>query len=67
MENIELLEEILVAEHLAEASRVGADITNMGWSKDDYVICSKTTKGPLNSQIDPDTQEVRHEWEDNYD
>jgi len=64
MKNIELLEEILVAEHSAEARDKGAMITNMGWSQDEFGICSKTTKGILESQIDPDTEEVRHEWED---
>ena len=62
MKNLELLEEILLSEHEAEAEKQGAVIRNFGWAQDDFGICSKTSKGLLDSQIDPDTQEVRHEW-----
>ena len=63
MENLELLEQMLVVEHSAEARNKNAKITNLGWAQDDYGIASKTDKGILASTIDPDTLEVRHEWE----
>lgn len=56
------LEEILVKEHMAEAKKKGAKIWNLGWAQEDFVITSKTADGLLESMIDPDTEEVRHEW-----
>ena len=63
MENLELLEQMLVVEHSAEARNKNAKITNMGWAQDDYAIVSKTNKGLLESIIDPNTLKVKHEWE----
>lgn len=62
MENKEYLDELLVGSHMSEASRMNATITNLGWAQDEYGIASKTSKGLLESQIDPDTEKVSHRW-----
>jgi hypothetical protein len=55
--------ERLLREHEAEAERLGVEFTNYGWGTSDYGIASKTTKGILSSQIDPETMNVIHRWE----
>ena len=60
----EEIEATLVKAHLAEANKKGATIHNLGWAQTDYGICSKTNKGLLDSDIDPDTLKITHDWTD---
>jgi hypothetical protein len=53
----------LLQEHEAEAARQGAEFWNYGWVLSDDAVSSKTSKGFLFSQIDPETMDVTHTWE----
>jgi hypothetical protein len=53
----------LLREHEAEAARQGAEFWNYGNCLDKDAVSSKTSKGYLVSQIDPETMEVTHTWE----
>jgi hypothetical protein len=48
--------------HEDEAARLGVEFTNFGWASDENGICSKTTKGILDSSINPNTMQVSHSW-----
>jgi hypothetical protein len=65
MENIDnkKLEDILYTEHEKEIKRKKAEIFNFGWGESDFGIASKTSKGILDSQIDPDTLKITHVWD----
>jgi hypothetical protein len=52
----------LAQAHDDEAARLGVEFTNWGWVTDETGICSKTTKGILESSIDPNTLLVSHNW-----
>ena len=54
-------QEKLAAEHIKEAKRGKAKITNMGWGSGPDFIESKTDKGILYSDIEDG--KVSHEWE----
>ena len=54
-------EEKLASEHIKEAKRGKAKITNMGWGSGSDFIESKTDKGILYSDIEGG--KVSHEWE----
>lgn len=56
------VETILYKEHDREAARKRAEFFNQGWASGDYFIHSKTDKGKLYTEIDPDTLEVLHDW-----
>lgn len=57
-------EDVLVQEHEKEVKRVGAEFYNFGWGQTDTGIASKTSQGILDSEIDLDTGEVIHTWDD---
>lgn len=50
----------LVLEHLKQARRMNAEITNLGWGQGDNFIESKTTKGILTTTMK--WKECWHEW-----
>jgi hypothetical protein len=52
----------LLRAHDDEAARLGVEFTNYGWASDENGICSKTTKGILDSTINPTTMRVAHSW-----
>jgi hypothetical protein len=52
----------LLRSHEAEAKRQGAEFGNYGWGTTDNGICSKTTRGRLSSEINPETMRVEHYW-----
>ena len=52
----------LLRAHKKEAGRLGVEFTNFGWASDENGICSKTTKGILDSSINPNTMQVSHSW-----
>ena len=54
---------ILYSEHERAARRNHAEILNFGWGQTDYGIASKTSKGILDSEIDPETLRVQHFWD----
>jgi len=56
------LEKLLWEAHEKEAKRSGADFYNFGWGADEASIASKTSKGILQSDIDPETGKVTHSW-----
>ena len=56
--NIDLLE----AKHMSEMNRKAAKAIDFALYKSATVIESRTTKGRLNSQIDPSTKHVTHVW-----
>jgi len=58
------IERMLVDEHQKECERWGGEFTNFGWYQDRAAWVSKTTKGKLSSEIDPDTKKVSHFWRD---
>jgi hypothetical protein len=58
----EQLELALYRQHEAEAARQNAEFYNLGWVQTDFDVCSKTSKGYLVSEVDPDTVEVTHNW-----
>lgn len=60
----EEIEDLLIGAHQNEADRLGITIRNFGWGQTDYGICSKTTGGYLESEIDPDTLKVIHDLEE---
>ena len=55
-------QETLYSEHEREARRRGAEFYNFGWAQTDYGIASKTSRGILDSEIDPETLTVQHFW-----
>jgi hypothetical protein len=57
--------EILLAAHQHEGDRRHAEFYNLGAATDAYGIYSKTSHGGLESQIDPATEHVTHEWLNN--
>ena len=54
--------EILEQSHRKEAATRSAKFLNYRWSANEYVICSRTTHGILESLINPNTMEVIHHW-----
>ena len=52
----------LLDEHGREAEKQGAEFYNFGWVIDKHSIMSKTSLGYFDSEINPDTMEVRHQW-----
>jgi hypothetical protein len=57
-------EDKMLRSHEAEARRYRARIGNYGWVQNQNCICSKTTRGKLETQIDPVTMKVNHHWWD---
>lgn len=57
------LQTILWSQHQKEARRMCAEIYNLGWGQTDTAIASKTSKGVLETEIDPKTMAVTHTWE----
>jgi hypothetical protein len=55
-------EALLVQSHQKEAASRSAKFLDYGWSRRENVICSKTTKGILESVVNPNTMEVIHNW-----
>lgn len=60
--NYEEIEDKLFTAHQEEADSQKAEIHNFGWGQSDYGICSKTSNGYLDSEINPETLEITHEW-----
>ena len=58
----EKLENILLTAHEKEAKRKKATFGNFGWAMTETGIASKTSKGILDSEMDPDTLKVTHAW-----
>ena len=58
----ELIEDILLTAHDKEAKRKKARFGNFGWAQTEWGIASKTSKGILDSEMDPDTLKVTHAW-----
>jgi hypothetical protein len=52
----------LAQAHEDKAVELGVEFTNWGWGTDENGICSKTTKGILESNINPNTMHVSHRW-----
>jgi len=52
----------LLDEHGREAERQGAEFYNFGWVINEHSIMSKTSRGYLDSEINPDTMLVTHQW-----
>ena len=52
----------LLDEHGREAERQGAEFYNFGWVTNGPSIMSKTSRGYLDSEINPDTMLVTHQW-----
>jgi hypothetical protein len=52
----------LLRSHEAKAASLGVEFTNYGWVIAENGICSKTTKGILDSNISPATMQVSHSW-----
>ncbi len=52
----------LLEEHGREAERQGAKFYDFGWVTNEHSIMSKTSRGYLDSEINPDTMEVTHQW-----
>jgi len=48
--------------HEDEAARLGVEFTHFGFASDENGICSKTTKGILDSSINLNTMKVSHSW-----
>jgi hypothetical protein len=55
-------EALLEQSHRKEAATRSAKFLNYRWSANEYVICSRTTHGILESLINPNTMEVIHHW-----
>jgi hypothetical protein len=55
-------EPLLEQSHRKEAAARSAEFVTYGWSATENVICSKTTRGILESLINPNTMEVIHYW-----
>jgi hypothetical protein len=55
-------EALLEQSHRKEAASRSAKFLTYRWSANEYVICSKTTHGVLESLINPSTMEVIHYW-----
>jgi hypothetical protein len=53
---------LLEQSHRNEAAARSAKFLNYGWSANENVICSRTTRGVLESLINPSTMEVIHYW-----
>ena len=60
----ERAEATMYKEHNKEARRRRAEFYNYGWASGDYFIHSKTSRGRLYTEIDPDTFEVTHDWDE---
>jgi hypothetical protein len=60
-------EALLEQSHRKEAASRSAKFLNYRWSANEYVICSKTTHGILESLINPNTMEVIHYWANRHD
>jgi len=56
------LKEKLENEHKLEAKKENAEFMNYGWATDNNGIASKTSKGILESKINPKTEVVTHGW-----
>jgi len=56
------IQDKLLRSHEREAAKKRAEFLNYGWGSDDYGIASKTTRGILESHIDPATMRVSHTW-----
>jgi hypothetical protein len=52
----------LLDEHGREAEKQGAEFCNFGWVIDGHSIMSKTSLGYFDSEINPDTMMVTHQW-----
>ena len=52
----------LLEEHGREAEKQGAEFYDFGWATNEHSIMSKTSRGCLHSEIDPDTMIVTHQW-----
>jgi hypothetical protein len=55
-------EALLVQSHQKEVAARSAKFLYYGCSANENVICSKTTRGTLESLINPNTMEVIHYW-----
>jgi hypothetical protein len=60
--NSDPVQDKLAQAHDDEAARLGVKFTNWGWVTVETGICSKTTKGILESSIDPNSLLVSHNW-----
>lgn len=56
-------EDALEAAHEEEAKRKRAKFFNFGWGTTDNSIASKTSKGILQSDYNPQTKKITHTWE----
>ena len=52
----------LLDEHGREAEIKGAEFRAYGWVSKEHSIMSKTSRGYLDSEINPDTMLVTHQW-----
>jgi hypothetical protein len=52
----------LLDEHGREAEKQGAEFHEFGWVINTHSIMSKTSRGFLESEINPDTMLVMHQW-----
>jgi hypothetical protein len=55
-------EDKMLKAHDAEAAKYGAEFFNYGKYTDRNLILSKTSRGILESRIDPATTKVSHYW-----
>jgi hypothetical protein len=60
--NSDPVQDKLAPAHDDKAVELGVEFTNWGWATDENGICSKTTKGILDSSINPNTMQVSHSW-----
>jgi len=58
------MEDKLMNAHENAAARRNAEFLNYGWASGDDFIHSKTNRGKLYSEIDPETLRVTHSWEE---
>ena len=58
------MEDKLMNAHENAAARRNAEFLNYGWASGDDFIHSKTNRGKLYSEIDPETLRVTHSWDD---
>jgi hypothetical protein len=52
----------LLDEHGREAEKQGAEFYHFGWVTNGHSIMSKTSRGDLESAINPNTMLVTHQW-----
>ena len=54
----------MITEHCSEVYAKGAEFYNIGWALGEDFIHSKTDQGRLFTEVDLETGEISHEWED---